>query len=73
MAVTLIYLRLVLAVLSVAVSLAADAQPTSKVYRIGYLSIGSASTTYTRPLEAFRQGLHELGCSSPATGSPTSR
>jgi putative tryptophan/tyrosine transport system substrate-binding protein len=44
-----------------AVSLAADAQPTDKGYRIGYLSIGSASTTYTRPLEAFRQRLHELG------------
>src|SRR5206468_2738449 len=39
---------------------AARAQPTSKVYRIGYLSIGSASTTYTRPLEAFRQRLREL-------------
>lgn len=37
------------------------AQPTSKVYRLGYLSIGSASGTYTRPIEAFRQGLHELG------------
>ncbi len=37
------------------------AQPAGKVYRIGYLSIGSASTTYTRPLEAFRQGLRELG------------
>ena len=37
------------------------AQPTRKVYRIGYLSIGSASATYTRPLEAFRQGLRELG------------
>jgi putative ABC transport system substrate-binding protein len=39
----------------------AFAQPAGKVYRIGYLSIGSASTTYTRPLEAFRQGLRELG------------
>ena len=37
------------------------AQPAGKVYRIGYLSIASASTTYTRPLEAFRQGLRELG------------
>ena len=36
------------------------AQPTGKVYRIGYLSIGSASM-YTSPLEAFRQGLRELG------------
>jgi len=39
----------------------AFAQPAGKVYRIGYLSIGSASTTYTRPREAFRQGLRELG------------
>src|SRR5689334_16061018 len=36
------------------------AQPTAKVYRIGYLSIGSTSM-YTRPLEAFREGLRELG------------
>jgi putative ABC transport system substrate-binding protein len=43
-----------------AASLAADAQPARKVYRIGYLSIGSPSM-YTRPLEAFRQGLRELG------------
>jgi putative tryptophan/tyrosine transport system substrate-binding protein len=60
-AVTLTNLRLLVALLSFAASLAADAQPTAKVYRIGYLSTGSASTTYTRPLEAFRQGLHELG------------
>src|SRR5215470_1576201 len=45
----------------VAGSLATEAQQTGKVYRLGYLSIGSASTTYTRPLEAFRQGLRELG------------
>ena len=61
MAVTLTNLRFVVTVLSFAASLAADAQPTGKVYRIGYLSIGSASTTYTRPIEAFRQGLRELG------------
>lgn len=53
--------RLVVAVLGFAVSLAADAQQAGRVYRIGYLSIGSASGTYTRPLEAFRQGLRELG------------
>src|SRR5262245_3690716 len=40
---------------------AVEAQSTDKIYRIGYLSIGSASTTYTRPIEAFRQGLRELG------------
>jgi putative ABC transport system substrate-binding protein len=61
MAVTLTNLRLVIAVLSFAASLAADAQQSGKVYRIGYLSTGSASGTYTRPLEAFRQGLRELG------------
>jgi putative ABC transport system substrate-binding protein len=58
--VTLADLRLLAAVVGFAASLAADAQPTGKVYRIGYLSIGSASM-YTRPLEAFRQRMHELG------------
>ena len=54
-------LRWAVAVLVFAASLAADAQSPGKVYRIGYLSLGSASGTYTRPLDAFRQGLHELG------------
>jgi putative ABC transport system substrate-binding protein len=54
-------LRLLVALVSFAVSLATDAQPAAKVYRIGYLSIGSASTTAGHPLEAFRQRLHELG------------
>ena len=40
---------------------AAGAQPAGKVYRIGYLSTGSGSATYLRPLEALRQGLRELG------------
>jgi putative tryptophan/tyrosine transport system substrate-binding protein len=53
--------RLLVAAVCFAASLAADGQPTDKVYRIGYLSIGSGSTTYTRPLEAFRQRLRELG------------
>lgn len=52
---------LLLAAVCLAASVSAGAQPTDKGYRIGYLSIGSASTTYTRPLEAFRQRLHELG------------
>ena len=40
--------------------LAADAQPTGKVYRIGYLGMGSA--TVSPPfVEAFREGLRELG------------
>src|SRR3984893_19020490 len=38
--------------------LAAEAQPTGKVYRIGYLSIGSGPSPRT---EALRQGLRELG------------
>jgi putative ABC transport system substrate-binding protein len=42
----------------------AEAQPAEKVYRVGYVSIGSAPGTpgsYTRPLEGFRQQLRELG------------
>ena len=38
----------------------ADAQQPKKVPRIGYLSAGSASLSLSR-LEAFRQGLRELG------------
>jgi putative tryptophan/tyrosine transport system substrate-binding protein len=43
--------------------LIADAQPAEKVYRIGYLSIGSGTGAgiYTRPQEGFRQQLRELG------------
>src|SRR5260370_20236614 len=38
----------------------AEAQPTGKVYRIGYLAPGSA--TVSQPfVEAFREGLRELG------------
>ncbi|MFO1304948.1 MAG: ABC transporter substrate-binding protein [Burkholderiales bacterium] len=59
--VTLTDLRLLVAVVGFAGSLAAGAQTTDRVYSIGYLSTGSASTTYTRPLEAFRQRLRELG------------
>jgi putative ABC transport system substrate-binding protein len=44
-----------------ATRLAANAQPTGKVSRIGYLSTGSATSTYQRPLEAFRRGLRDLG------------
>jgi putative ABC transport system substrate-binding protein len=40
--------------------LAADAQPAGKVYRIGYLTAGSL-TANPRVLEAFRQGLRDLG------------
>jgi len=44
----------------VAVPLVAGAQPVPKVYRIGYF--GGAALASSPPfLEAFRQGLHELG------------
>src|SRR5262249_52560062 len=39
-----------------------DAQPAGKVYRIGYLASGSGSgAANPRPVEAFRQGLRDLG------------
>jgi putative ABC transport system substrate-binding protein len=45
-----------------AAALAAEAQPAGKVYRIGYLAYGSSTTTLGyRSLDAFRQGLRELG------------
>ena len=37
-----------------------DAQPAGKVYRVGYLTAGSISAN-PRVLEAFRQGLRDLG------------
>jgi putative ABC transport system substrate-binding protein len=44
---------------ALAAPLAAEAQPTRKVYRVGYLT--GISPIAARPAEAFRQGLHELG------------
>jgi ABC-type uncharacterized transport system substrate-binding protein len=41
--------------------LAADAQPGGKVYRIGLLTSGPASPASMLSLEAFRQGLRDLG------------
>jgi putative tryptophan/tyrosine transport system substrate-binding protein len=41
-----------------AMPLAAEAQPAGKVYRLGVLSLGTASTPYQ---QAFREGLRELG------------
>ena len=41
-----------------AATMSADAQQVGKVYRIGYLSTRSSTAA---PLEAFRQGLRELG------------
>jgi putative ABC transport system substrate-binding protein len=46
--------------LSLLAPLDVQAQPAGKVYRIGYLSAGSISAN-PHNLEAFRQGLHELG------------
>jgi putative ABC transport system substrate-binding protein len=43
-----------------AVPLAAEAQPSGKVPRVGYLSVFSPSNPYP-PSEAFWQGLHDLG------------
>ena len=37
-----------------------DGQPAGKVYRIGYLSAGSATSSNPRLIEAFRLGLREL-------------
>ena len=43
-------------------SVSVGAQQTGKIYRIGYLAVGWGSgTAYRRPLEAFQQGLRELG------------
>ena len=41
--------------------LAADAQPAGKVYRIGFLWSGSPTPATDLIVEAFRQGLRELG------------
>ena len=40
--------------------LASEAQPTGRVYRLGYLAAGSGTLNSPYP-EAFRQGLRELG------------
>ena len=44
-----------------AAQLAADAQPQTKIHRIGFLSAAPLSSISDRT-EAFRQGLLELGC-----------
>ncbi|MGH7389473.1 MAG: ABC transporter substrate-binding protein [Candidatus Rokuibacteriota bacterium] len=53
-------LSLVAAVCILAAPLAGEAQPTRKVYRIGYLSTQSSSAV-AGELDAFRQGLRDLG------------
>src|SRR2546423_8719357 len=50
---------LILSILTMA--LAATAQPAGKVYRIGRLSTGSPPAGLNPSLEAFRQGLRDLG------------
>ena len=55
----LIGLAVVLAVGLTLAPLAAEAQPSGKVWRIGVLSPGVSADS--PPLEAFRQGLHGLG------------
>src|SRR3954465_9360011 len=52
--------RLVVCTVLLALGLAAPAQPTKKVPRIGYLAAVSATADAPR-LAAFRQGLRELG------------
>jgi putative ABC transport system substrate-binding protein len=60
--VTATVLRLVVAACILAAPLVTEAQSAKKVYRIGYLSMDSASgTANPRRLEAFRQGLRDLG------------
>jgi putative tryptophan/tyrosine transport system substrate-binding protein len=53
-------LSLVVAVSILAVPLGADAQPARKVHRIGYLG-GTSPISAARSIEAFREGLRELG------------
>ena len=58
---TRVLLSAFLALALVAAPLAVQAQQPGKVYRIGYLGLTTASGTYVRSVEAFRQGLRELG------------
>ena len=51
---------LVLAIVILTCASLTDAQQQAKVFRIGSLASGSASTHKSR-IDAFRQGLHELG------------
>jgi len=58
---TIIKLSLAVTAAILAAPPAVRAQPPGNVYRIGYLSTGSATSTYLRPLEAFRQELGARG------------
>jgi putative tryptophan/tyrosine transport system substrate-binding protein len=55
-----VHLRALFAVFLLAVPLAAEAQTPARVHRIGFLSVLSL-TNNPHDLEAFRQGLRELG------------
>src|SRR5262245_12599065 len=59
-AATVTKLSLVVAVSILVAAWAADAQPTGKVYRMGYLYSGSATSSPRGP-EVFRAALRELG------------
>jgi putative ABC transport system substrate-binding protein len=52
---------ILIAVVLLAVAVIADAQQPKKVPRIGYLT-GSSPSAHAARIEAFRQGLRELGC-----------
>jgi putative ABC transport system substrate-binding protein len=53
-------LRLALSVIPLALGFSSGAQQPAKIPRVGYLAISSRSSSATR-IEAFRQGLRELG------------
>src|SRR5262245_2314311 len=54
------FFRIILSTIFLAVSLPTEAQQAAKIPRIGYLSVTSLSASPAR-VEAFRQGLRELG------------
>ena len=49
---------ILVAVVLLALGVAAEAQQAEKVFRIGYLGLGSSGSG---PPQAFRQGLRDLG------------
>jgi hypothetical protein len=70
MAVAVAKLSLVVAVCILGAPLGAGSQPASNIHRVGYLS-NSSFTTSARQVEAFRQGLRELGWVEGRTSSST--
>src|SRR5438445_11453474 len=55
------FFALTLNVMLFAVSFSAGAQQPMQISRIGFLSSTSQSVVTSEPIEAFRQGLHDLG------------